>query len=112
MNDRKYVREQLRGNRLFAAWLKTKPELYKELKKNPSMLESMLISWKKEQNKQTQLQKISDGYRQVASQIQELQSLIEQVEGLMSNVKQMNQHWDEYRGRLFPKKTNTNKRRS
>ena len=108
MVNRKHLRKRLRENPQFFKWLKAKPELYNKCKQDPSVLEGMIVSWRKEQNKQAQLQKIGQGYRQVVSQIQELNTLIERVDDLMSNVKKMNDKWSEYREQLISKDTVTN----
>lgn len=103
MAIRKQVKRRLRENPQFLKWLKGKPELYHQVKRDPSILEGMIVSWKREQMKQAQLQKIGQGYRQVVSQIQELNTLMERVDTLMSNIKKMNESLSVYKDQYISK---------
>jgi len=101
MANRKQMKRRLRENPQFHKWLKGKPELYNQIKRDPAGLEGMIVSWKREQTKLAQLQKIGQGYRQVVSQIQELNTLVERVDSLMSNIKIMNERWSEYKNQYI-----------
>lgn len=105
MINRKQIKKQLRENPQFAKWLKGKPDLYRKMKQDPSVFDGLMISWKKEQMKQNQWQKIGHGYRQIVSQIHELNTLINRVDQLMSNIKVMNEKWSEHKGQWISDET-------
>lgn len=103
MASRKHIKRQLREQPEFLKWLKGNPDLYRQIMKDPSNLEEIIHSWKREQNKQAQLQKIGLGYRQVVSQIQELNTLMERVDTLVSNIKKISDGWSEYKDQFISK---------
>lgn len=110
MDQRASARKRLKEYPQFKSWLKKNPDLYRAAKRDPSNVEGLFATWKKERNQQAQLKKISQGYRQVVGHIQQLQTLIEQVEGLMSNIKQLNEEYERYKERVQSNEDRKSKR--
>lgn len=95
MGKKKLIQSQLKTNPEFSKWLKAKPELVKKVKEDPSILEKMMVSWNRDQHKKLNLLRIGESYRQMVNQIQELNSLLQRVDHLVSNVKTISEKMNE-----------------
>lgn len=95
MGKKKLIKSQLKLNPEFSKWLQEKPELVKKVKEDPSILEKMMISWNRNQHKKLNLLRIGESYRQMVNQIQELNSLLERVDHLVSNVRTISEKMNE-----------------
>lgn len=95
MGKKKLIQRQLKSNPEFSKWLQEKPELVKKVKEDPTILENLMISWNRNRHKRLNLLRIGEGYRQMVNQIQELNSLLERVDHLVSNVRTISEKMNE-----------------
>jgi hypothetical protein len=91
VSEKKEVKQIIKNDPDFSAWLKTEPDIAKKLKKNPSEVHAIYSSWKKKRNQSMSLQKVKDNYEKMSQQVQELNVLLKRLDYLANSMKSINQ---------------------